>query len=76
MAIDLEKLQTANWYEQDTKTKVITIDAAQFKEIIQALEQAKEIIEKEEKDPYCCCETNRIWLTKFFPTQTKESGEG
>lgn len=52
----------------------VDIDQDEFLELIKALEQAKEIIEKEEKDPYCCCETNRIWLTKFFPTQTKEEG--
>ncbi len=36
-------------------------------EIIEALEEAKEIISKAELDAYCCNKWNREWLDKYFP---------
>lgn len=79
MAIDLEVLK-------NKLNRAISLDEVigehGFLEIIEALEQAKEIIEwarpLQDAEPYAqpSIPKCKSWLHKFFPTQTKESGEG
>lgn len=58
-------------YEYRLKTlsydeiKVTTL-VSDLEELIQCIEEAKEIISKAELDAYCCNKWNREWLDKYF----------
>ena len=69
MNLNLIKYQTAKWYEQDTKEKVVTVLACDFKGMIQALGEAKKIMKErvdfhdsEYEIPY----DEEKWLKKYF----------
>lgn len=66
MNLDLIKYHTAKWYEQDTKENVVTVLACEFKEMIQALGEAKKLINDIDANNTIDMNDYRKWTQKYF----------
>lgn len=66
MNLDLIKYQTAKWYDEETKKKVVTVMASDFKGMIQALGEAKKLINDIDSNNTIDMDDYRKWTQKYF----------